>query len=83
MSISISGENKSLMRRGGRAGQGVRCSTAGCDGEVVRHSLGCGMAVGRCSRCFARHELSSGEPTPPQSGLRRLINEIVNWREDD
>ena len=83
MSTTVSSEDKNFLPSRGRAGQGVRCSAAGCEGEVVRHSLGCGMAVGRCSCCFARHELSSSQATRPQSGLRRLINEVVNWREDD
>lgn len=70
------------MHRGGRTGQDVRCATPTCDGKVVRHSLGCGMAVGRCSRCFARHELSR-DVTRPQSGLRRLVHELASWREED
>ena len=61
-----------------------RCLTAGCEGEIVRHSLGCGLAVGRCTRCFARYELAGkGELPAPPTGLRRFLHEVVSWREDD
>jgi hypothetical protein len=75
------------MPRGGRSGRQSRCTSDGCRGEVLRHSLGCGIAIGRCPRCFARYELSSlttarRDETGP-SGLRRLLHEIVTWREED
>lgn len=87
MSIVISHGNNDPTPRGGPAGGDSRCTSDGCGGEVVRHSLGCGIAVGRCTRCFARYELSSpttarGDETGP-SGLRRLLHDIVTWREED
>jgi hypothetical protein len=67
-----------------RRGLTSPCSAPGCRGEIVRHSLGCGLAVRRCTRCFARYELSrGGETTPRESGLRRFLHEIVTWREED
>jgi hypothetical protein len=86
MSIIISPGNSPSLR-GGRTDRENGCAIHGCDGEVVRHSLGCGIAVGRCTRCFARYELSSlttmrrDEASP--SRLRRLLHEIVTWREAD
>lgn len=87
MSIIISYGNNNPTPLGGRVGRESRCTSDECGGEVVRHSLGCGMAVGRCARCFARYELST--PTTARrdeaapSGLRRLLHEIVTWREED
>lgn len=37
------------------------CLAAGCGGTVVRHSLGGGVAVARCTRCFKRYELRRPE----------------------
>jgi hypothetical protein len=87
MSIVISHGDNDRTPRGRRTGRESRCTSDGCGGEVVRHSLGCGIAVGRCARCFARYELSSPttarrDETGP-SGLRRLLHEIVTWREED
>ncbi len=59
------------------------CTARECGGEIVRHSLGCGMAVGRCTRCFASYELSVNETRQRRSGLRRFLHEIVSWREED
>ena len=65
-------------------GDANRCSAPGCNGEIIRHSLGCGIAVGRCMRCFARYELSrGGDASSPRSVLRRFLHEIVTWREED
>jgi hypothetical protein len=66
-------------------GSANRCSGPDCGGEIVRHSLGCGMAVGRCTRCFARYELTRGGEvlSSRSSGLRRFLHEIVTWREED
>ena len=83
MSIITSYNNGKYAPSRGRTSQ---CASRGCNGEVVRHSLGCGMAIGRCTRCFARYELSLSE-APRQtetrrSALSRLIHEFVTWRED-
>ena len=40
-----------------RYGSGGRCTVRGCDGEIARHSLGCGMATRRCTRCFKRYDV--------------------------
>jgi len=87
MSTGISHGNNKPTPLGGRTGQESHCTSHGCGGDILRHSLGCGMAVARCTRCFARYELSSlttarREETGP-SGIRRLLHEIVTWREED
>lgn len=68
-------------------GYAMHCTSGDCSGEVVRHSLGCGMAVGRCTRCFARYKLLSIETPrqaePRRSWLSRLIHEFVTWREEE
>jgi hypothetical protein len=65
----------------------VHCTARDCTGEVVRHSLGCGMAVGRCTRCFARYELGSfvarNRPAARPSAISRFLHEVVTWREED
>lgn len=37
------------------------CLAAGCGGAVVRHSLGGGVAIVRCLRCFRRYEVRRPE----------------------
>ena len=58
-----------------------RCQSDGCDGYMVRHSLGCGQSVYRCSRCFRRSEAAVTIVAEP-GRFRRLIDEFVTWRED-
>ncbi len=67
----------------------TRCTTEGCGGEILRHSLGCGMATGRCTRCFTRYNLA--DTTTPVSGatassrrpLQRLLHDFITWQEED
>lgn len=81
MAIRTGFDERRAFRGLGRAS--AVCTRGGCGGELVRHSLGCGIAVDRCLRCFthydARRELVVQEP----GRLRRFIDEIVSWREDD
>jgi hypothetical protein len=58
------------------------CLVPNCGGAVVRHSLGAGQAVDRCSRCFRRYRvaLAAPQPTSP-SKLRRWLDDFVSWRE--
>jgi hypothetical protein len=59
------------------------CARDGCDGIVLRHSLGCAQSVYRCTRCFRTYDR-------PQPGTRTTIgarvsqawNEFRTWRED-
>lgn len=57
------------------------CVAPGCAGAVVRHSLGGGVAVDRCTRCFRRYEVRSEAATQPRGGLRRLLDEFVSWQD--
>lgn len=61
----------------------ANCTAKECRGEIVRHSLGCGIAVGRCTRCFTRYDLSRLSAPQEVSALRRFLHEIVSWREVD
>ena len=61
----------------------VRCTADGCGGIVLRHSIGCGMAVRRCERCFARYELASPNRAPRRPALQRLLRDFASWRDDD
>ena len=65
-----------------RRGRRVTARCAGCGGEVVRHSLGCGMAVGRCTRCFARYELAA-ERDAPRGRWSAFLHDMISWREED
>lgn len=61
-----------------------RCVVSGCGGSVVRHSLGGGQSVQRCTRCFRRYQVRlsvHSEPAAP-GRLRRLLNDFVSWRDD-
>ena len=58
------------------------CIVEGCGGAVVRHSLGGGQSIDRCTRCFRRYQLKSG-PQPHHPGaFRRFLNDFVTWRDD-
>ncbi len=59
----------------------TRCVVDGCGGTVVRHSLGGGQSIDRCTRCFRRYQLRSGELTRP-GAFRRFLNDFVTWRDD-
>jgi hypothetical protein len=57
------------------------CVVPRCGGAVFRHSLGAGQAVDRCVRCFRRYETVHAAAESPAGRLRRVLNEIVSWRE--
>jgi hypothetical protein len=59
----------------------VTCTAEGCGGKVVRHSLGNGQSVNRCTRCFRRYEVRARSAAAPRSRVRRMVDEIVNWRD--
>ena len=81
MSISTPDRQRFSPPRGADA---VRCSKPGCNGEVLRHSLGCGMADYRCTRCFTRYASVERTYTPSSPhGLQRFLDELVSWREED
>ena len=57
------------------------CVIVGCDGQIVRHSLGAGQSVLRCIRCFRRYQVRSDVVTGADSRLRRFLNDFATWRE--
>jgi hypothetical protein len=57
------------------------CTVEGCGGKVVRHSLGSGQSVDRCTRCFRRYRTREGATAAQRSRLRRMLDEFVGWRE--
>jgi hypothetical protein len=57
------------------------CMAEGCAGKIVRHSLGNGQSINRCTRCFRRYEVRLEMAAATRSRLRRVVDEIVNWRE--
>lgn len=59
------------------------CKAPHCHGTVVRHSLGGGQSVDRCTRCFRRYRvLSTALADDERRGpLRRALDEFVGWRE--
>jgi len=59
------------------------CIAAGCGGIVVRHSLGGGQSVDRCTRCFRRYQVRAHGAAVRQPGaFRRFLNDFVTWRDD-
>ena len=57
------------------------CVVEGCTGVVVRHSLGGGQSIDRCTRCFRRYELRAGASPPAKSRLRRMLDEFASWQD--
>jgi len=57
------------------------CTVPGCGGTVVRHSLGSGQSVDRCIRCFRRYQARLQHAAEWRGRFRRVIDEIVGWRE--
>ncbi len=59
------------------------CIVGGCAGIIVRHSLGSGQAVDRCTRCFRRYRLSRRAETPAveKGRLRRFLDDFVAWKD--
>jgi len=59
------------------------CTAPGCGGTVVRHSLGGGQSVDRCTRCFRRYRARTAVEAEQahRSRLRRMLDEFVGWRE--
>lgn len=58
------------------------CLFPGCGGAVVRHSLGGGVAVDRCTRCFRRYQLRPAAAADPRSPIRRVLDEFLTWQDD-
>jgi hypothetical protein len=60
------------------------CIVDGCGGAIVRHSLGGGQSVRRCTKCFRRYQVRSAPAisASERSRLRRVFDEWVNWRDD-
>ncbi|MBI5288425.1 MAG: hypothetical protein HY873_05590 [Chloroflexi bacterium] len=59
------------------------CIAAGCGGMVVRHSLGGGQSVDRCTRCFRRYQVRATVAEGRRPGaFRRFIDDFVAWRDD-
>jgi transposase-like protein len=53
---------------------------------VLRHSLGCGQAVYRCTRCFRtydRLQTTAAEPSTFRGRMARVWSELRTWREED
>jgi hypothetical protein len=60
-----------------------RCAVLGCAGAVVRHSLGSGQSIDRCTRCFRRYQVRAHVSAPPEkSRFRRALDNFVTWRDD-
>lgn len=59
------------------------CAVAGCGGRVVRHSLGEGQSIYRCTRCFRRYQVREDmlEADARKGRIRRMFDEFVAWRE--
>ena len=60
------------------------CAIPDCGGKVVRHSLGGGLSVDRCMRCFRRYQTRTNatESERPAGRLRRMLDEFVGWRDE-
>ena len=63
----------------------IRCMRAGCDGEVLRHSLDCGLSDYRCIRCFTRYTPSELRADAPEGSrrLRPFLDELATRHEED
>lgn len=57
------------------------CVVLGCEGTIVRHSLGAGQSVDRCTRCFRRYQVRPVAAAESRGRLRRLVDEFITWRE--
>lgn len=57
------------------------CIVHECGGMIVRHSLGGGQAVDRCTRCFRRYRVAERIEASPRGRLRRFIDDFVGWRD--
>lgn len=57
------------------------CVVHDCGGMIVRHSLGGGQAVDRCTRCFRRYRVAGRAADEPRGRLRRFIDDFVGWRD--
>lgn len=61
-----------------------RCVVDGCGGMVVRHSLGGGQAVDRCTRCFRRYRVTLrvvAGADAPRGRFQRFLDDFKNWRD--
>ena len=57
------------------------CVVHDCGGMIVRHSLGGGQAVDRCTRCFRRYRVAERAADVQRGRLRRFIDDFVAWRD--
>jgi hypothetical protein len=64
------------------AARTTTCVVEGCGGAVVRHSLGAGQSIERCTRCFRRYQLRVEADRPNESRLRRMLDDFVNWQDE-
>lgn len=58
------------------------CLVPDCSGAVVRHSLGGGVAVDRCTRCFRRYQLRPVTAVQHKGAIRRMLDEFASWQDD-
>ena len=60
------------------------CVVPGCNGVVMRHSLGGAQSIDRCIRCFRRYQLRPRTEAGDARGrLRKLLDEFVTWQDDE
>jgi hypothetical protein len=59
----------------------LACLAPGCRGAVVRHSLGGGLAVDRCTRCFRRYQLRPATAVQQKGAMRRMLDEFASWQD--
>lgn len=78
--VMISG-NRNRRVGGDRPPKG--CTHDRCGGDFVRYSLGCGIGVYRCTRCFERYDADSTPTKMRQPLLKRVLHDLATWREDD
>ena len=56
------------------------CVISDCGGAIVRHSLGGGQSIDRCTRCFRRYQVRSAAAAT-NTRWRRFLDDFVAWRE--
>lgn len=61
-----------------------QCTSVGCGGSIVRHSLGAAQSVHRCTRCFRRYQLRQATTSSDtrRSPFRRFLSDFVSWRDE-
>jgi hypothetical protein len=56
------------------------CVVDECGGAIVRHSLGGGQSIDRCTRCFRRYQVRASA-IEDRGRWQRLLDDFVAWRE--